>query len=51
LKDILSKDFKEILENKKEELKWDEEFYKTLKIFLNKEIEENKGLDIIEKKE
>ena len=51
LKDILSKDFKEILENKKEELKLDEEFYKTLKIFLNKEIEENKGLDIIEKKE
>ena len=51
LKDILSNNFVEILRNKKDELKLDEEFYKTLKNFLNKEIDENKGLEITEKKD
>ena len=45
LKDILLNDFKEILENKRVELKLDEEFYKTLKNFLNKELDANGTLD------
>jgi hypothetical protein len=46
LKDFLSKDLKTILEEKKEELNLEEEFYKTLKNFLKKEIDENNNLNI-----
>jgi len=51
LKDILSKDFKTILEDKKKELKLDKEFDKTLKNFLKKEINENGTLNIENKTE
>ena len=51
LKDILSKDFKTILEEKREDLKLEEEFYKTLKIFLKNEIDEKGKLKIDNKTE
>ena len=51
LKDILGKDFNVLLEEKKEDLKLEEEFYKTLKNFLKKEIDENGKLNIDNKTE
>ena len=46
LKDILTKDFKTILDSKKEQLGLEEEFFKILKTFLKKEIDENGSLNI-----
>ena len=51
LKDILGKDFNVLLEEKKEDLKLEEEFNKTLKNFLKKEIDENGKLNIDNKTE
>ena len=51
LRDILSKDFKTLLEEKKEDLKLEEEFYKTLKNFLKNEINDKEKLEIDNKLE